>query len=277
MKSTFAWIALALAIAGGLWYLSVQRDLRELEQVEVQTSEPVVPLIEEPPVIQHPITDVPVAEPQPDAVETSEDEPEPLPPLEASDDEMLAVLTPLVGNEWLRDWLVNDYLVSRAVATVDSLSSVRVAPQMSPVQPVPGAFKVLGAGDKVTFSPENALRYEPLVDTLLDLDQDQLVALYVRYYPLFQEAFEAQGDPDLYFNDRLVEVIDLLLATPEPTGSVALKQNEAVYEFVDEQLEQLAVGQKMLIRLGHENQLRVKQWLRELRQAVAGDQQPESG
>ena len=46
------------------------------------------------------------------------------------------------------------------------------------------------------------------------------VALYARLYPLFQQAYEELGYPGRYFNDRLVEVIDDLLATPEPTGPV---------------------------------------------------------
>ena len=38
--------------------------------------------------------------------------------------------------------------------------------------------------------------------------------MYKQYYPLFQQAYVDLGYPEGYFNDRLVEVIDHLLATP---------------------------------------------------------------
>ncbi|HQU43635.1 MAG TPA: DUF3014 domain-containing protein, partial [Pirellulales bacterium] len=42
-----------------------------------------------------------------------------------------------------------------------------------------------------------------------------------------------------YFNDRLVSVIDHLLAAPEPAGPVALVQPKIIYKFADPQLESL--------------------------------------
>ena len=50
------------------------------------------------------------------------------------------------------------------------------------------------------------------------VDTGRLAALYVRFYPLFQQAYRDLGYPNGYFNDRLVEVIDHLLVTPEIAG-----------------------------------------------------------
>ena len=80
---------------------------------------------------------------------------------------------------------------------------------------------MLESDDETVISPANAQRYQPYVDLLLEADTQGLVELYGRYYALFQEAYEAQGYPDGYFNDRLVEVIEHLLATPEPQGMLA--------------------------------------------------------
>lgn len=44
------------------------------------------------------------------------------------------------------------------------------------------------------------------------------VALYVRLYPLFQQAYEELGYPGRYFIDRFVAVLDQLLSTPVRTG-----------------------------------------------------------
>ena len=77
---------------------------------------------------------------------------------------------------------------------------------------------------------------------------------------------------DRYFNDRLVEVIDLLLATPEPAepprlrltevkGPIAPERPWVRYEFADPRLQSLAAGQKILVRMGLANERRVKAWL----------------
>ncbi len=51
-------------------------------------------------------------------------------------------------------------------------------------------------------------------------------------------------------NDRLIEVIDNLLATPDVEGPVYLTKPEAVYLFEDPELEALTAGQKVLLRMG---------------------------
>jgi hypothetical protein len=113
-----------------------------------------------------------------------------------------------------------------------------------------------------------------LVKIVQNTDTAQLVAIYKQYYPLFQQAYADLGYPDGYFNDRLVEVIDHLLATPEISGPIRLKRPSVNYEFADAELENRSAGQKLLIRMGSENAAVVKAKLRELRQAVAKQETP---
>jgi hypothetical protein len=102
----------------------------------------------------------------------------------------------------------------------------------------------------------------------------------VQLYPSLQRAYEELGYPKRYFNDRFVDVIDLLLATPEPisapkvhlptvNGPVQPQRPWVLYEFDDPQLEGLAAGQKMLLRMGLRNERRVKVRLAELRNLIA--------
>jgi flagellar biosynthesis/type III secretory pathway protein FliH len=93
--------------------------------------------------------------------------------------------------------------------------------------------------------------------------------LYVRLYPLFQQAYEELGNLDGYFNDRVIEVIDDLLATPEIIGPIALTQPHVMFEFADAELESRSTGQKLLLRMGPENAARVKAKLREFRERIA--------
>ena len=84
-----------------------------------------------------------------------------------------------------------------------------------------------------------------------------LVDTYRRFYPLLEEAYRALGYPDAHFNDRVVEVIDLLLATPRPDQPIELVRESVLYQFRDPELEALTAGQKMMIRMGPENADRV--------------------
>ena len=141
-------------------------------------------------------------------------------------------------------------MVRRFVATVDNLSRPTVAMKVRSLQPVPGAFEVVRDGDAITVSAGNAARYAPYVQALERIDAKQLAGVYLRFYPLFQKAYEELGYPKAYFNDRLVASIDHLLAAPEPPAPPRLTQPKVLYEFEDPQLEALSAGQKAMLRLG---------------------------
>lgn len=269
MKNPLVWIIILVLAAGAAWYLSMRQDQSEVDQAEV-TPAPEAPA---PAPERYPVEDIRVPEPEPDSREEGADEtdvpaPDPLPILAESDPEILeqaAALSPA-----LEALLIPEFVLSRIVTSLDALDGRRVAPPMRPTTSVPGRFLVLESGDQAVISPENAERYAPFVSVLENLDTDQLVALYLRYYPLLQEAYGDLGKDDDRFNDRVVEIIDLVLATPEPVGLIEVKQNEAVYEFVDPELESLAVGQKALLRLSREQRETVKDRLRALRSALVG-------
>ena len=126
---------------------------------------------------------------------------------------------------------------------------------------------------------DNGLRYTAFVLLLETVDLRKAVATYARLYPQLQQAYEDLGFPKRYFNDRLVEVIDLLLATPNPDQSlkVSLPQINGplqperpwvLYEFEETALQSLAAGQKILLRMGPVNERRMKGKLLQIRRLV---------
>src|SRR6185369_8627545 len=80
-----------------------------------------------------------------------------------------------------------------------------------------------------------------------------------------------------YFNDRLVEVIDHLLQTPDVRGPIPLKQGKVFYEYADPALEARSAGQKLLLRMGPQNEAVIKGKLKELRVYVTTSQDPPAG
>jgi Protein of unknown function (DUF3014) len=192
---------------------------------------------------------------------------EPLPALADSDKVMQEALKKILGRNLEKFFNLQD-IIQRVVATVDNLPLEQAPPQLMPVKRVPGWLVTTGKGEKLSLSPKNAARYRPYVRLAEEVPTGPLVALYVRFYPLFQEQYEKLGYPGKYFNDRVVEVIDHLLAAPAVQGPVLLTQNNVVYQFADPKLEGLSAGQKILVRMGNENAAKVKAKLREIRSAL---------
>jgi hypothetical protein len=154
------------------------------------------------------------------------------------------------------------------VVTIDNLPRQKVAVGKRPTSAVPGTFVASGDELHATLEPQNFARYQPMVAVVAKLDMQQLAAVYVRFYPLFQQAYQDLGYPNGYFNDRLVQVIDSLLAAPQPTAPIALVRPNVMYIFADPALESRPAGQKLLIRMGPDNAAVIKTKLMELRAAI---------
>jgi hypothetical protein len=161
-------------------------------------------------------------------------------------------------------------IVRRFVTTVDNLPRKSVAPQVTVFKSVPGSFLAADTDGKLTISGDNAARYRPYVRFAQAIDTKTLVALYVRFYPWFQQAYKDLGYPSGYFNDRLIDVIDNVLATPETSTPVALVQSHVLFEFANPNFEALSAGQKIMVRMGGENASQIRIKLRELRRMLTG-------
>lgn len=204
-----------------------------------------------------------------------------LPALNDSDRLLGEQLNDLLTSKNVLAFLQLDGFVRRAVATVDNLARQQAPARVWPVQPTPQRFSVHRGSDGVdTIHPDNTQRYTPLVLMVDAVDTARAVALYRRVYPLFQQAYEELGFPGRYFNDRLVEVLDHLIATPVPTTPLAVTLVEVKgevpstrpwvrYEFADPALESHSAGRKMLLRVGPQNQQRLQAKLRDIRQRIA--------
>jgi hypothetical protein len=266
-------IAAVLALfAAAVWYSWTHRDRLETPPpmaASVPAAPPPSPAGA--PEIQHP-----VAAP----LEDAQSAPAPLPSLATADAAVRNALLDWLGKDQVQAFLQLDDFIRHTVATVDNLGRSHAAPRLWPVNPMPGRFEVAQVGDELVATPGNVERYGAFVKFVESIDLDQGVALYRRAYPLFQQAYEELGFPGRYFNDRLVEVIDLLLATPVPAQPPQLRLVEVRgpipstrpwvrYEFADASLESLAAGQKMLLRTGPVHQQRLQARLLELRNRIA--------
>jgi hypothetical protein len=249
-------LVVALAIMAGVVYVYSHSSEPELAlpPPAPQAAAPQVAPPEDKP-IEHPIEAAPAAQP--------------LPALADSDAVFTDSLAQLVGAQAVKDSFIVQGGVRRVVATIDNLTREKLPQQVVPLKPVAGEFKVTQTLDGPVIAADNARRYAPYVKLLESVDTYKAARLYMQLYPLFQQAYRELGYPKGYFNDRLVQVIDLLLLTPEPPQPVVLTQPKVRYEYADPALASLSAGQKALVRMGPDNARRVKAKLRELRAAVA--------
>lgn len=196
----------------------------------------------------------------------------PLPELAVSDAPLRDALAEISSADAVKDFLAPQDLIRKIVVTVDNLPRQKVAVEKRPANPAAGSFLVNGDELHATLDQRNFERYKPMIAVIGKLDAKQLGALYIHYYPLFQQSYQNLGYPNGYFNDRLVEVIDDLLATPEPKGPIELVRPNVMYIYADSALEARPAGQKLLIRMGPENAKIIKAKLTELRAVITAGQ-----
>jgi hypothetical protein len=255
-------VAAALIALGAYLYYDRQQAVVEAPPPAAAPAAP--PAEEKAPEAQHPV---------PDSGSASEAA---LPAIDDSDTAMRDAIVGVFGSA-ADELLVPDSLVRRIVATIDGLPRNKLAVRMRPVTPAPGRFVVEAteeAEDTIVLSADNYARYAPAVSLLEKADTAQLVAAYLRFYPRFQQAYVQLGYPSGYFNDRLVEAIDDMLATPEAQTPIMLRRPNVLFEYADADLESRSVGQKLLLRMGPENAAVIKSKLREIRTEVTSHAPP---
>lgn len=252
MKKNALVAVVAIVIIGGLAaYFYGQHS--QLEPVTVHVQAP--PSLPQPKPEVRQVIDVPPASP-------------PLPALTDSDNFMLDALAGLVGNKSLMKLFHTERIIRNIVATIDNLPRRNAPMRVMPVEQASGMFVTTGAESNLTISPKNAARYAPYVKIAEAIDARKLVAMYVRLYPLFQQAYEELGYPKKYFNDRLVVALDSLLATPDIKEPVRLIQPGVYYQFADPDLEGRPIGQRILMRIGSKNGAIIRGKLREIKQEL---------
>lgn len=272
-KSAVAGVVTGLVaiIALGVWYWSVQGSTphppvaaEAAPQPAAASPAPIAPVAAEP-AIRHPI-ETP-APPASDAARQAVPDPE-------------SMLIDLFGRKSALDMFQLDDFARRVVATVDNLGRSQASARLWPMNPALGRFLTETSGDAEVISAKNGQRYTPYVLLFETVDLHRLARAYARLYPTFQKAYEDLGYPGRYFNDRVVEVLDQLIATPDVEGPIKVRRPTingpmqptrpwVLYEFEDPALQALTAGQRILLRTGSLNERRLKAKLAELRRLLA--------
>lgn len=266
-------IAVAAVAIAGVGYYFVKDEvapagLRELPSVSPAQQAATPDAVKS---VDKPVYEEPVPAPQV----------EPLPDLNSSDDTMLAELKGLNING-LVEMIIPDEILRKFVRAVDAAEDGKVVAEYRPIASPQGAFvadsfnvKVAGGEmgeteevEQFRVSPKNYMRYTLFVQVISALDSDASVALYKRFYPLLNKAYQEMGLNKGNFHSVLIRAIDNLIAAPGAGGEMILVRPKVYYEFADPALEKLPATHKLMLRMGSNNEQSIKGSLKNIRAKI---------
>ena len=235
------WIGLLLALAVIIlavgWWL--RRDAAELPP-QIGTS-------------PTPAVELPTADPDvPDEAEGLDfgDVPE----LGESDVWMRQAASLLSSHPKLADWLLNEDLVRSGVKVVSNIAFDEDPRVHVPYLRPRGKFEP-GAG--TTASPRSFARYDMLAEVFSSLDPEGAAELLRRVGPRAEEAYTELGYPGS-FDQALSAALRKLSDVPVLEEPPRLVKKTLSYHYANEELEALAPAQKLLLRMGSANTLKVQ-------------------
>jgi hypothetical protein len=286
-KIIYGLLAVLVVVLGGL--LVWQIHTGEARRTPEVAGGPLIPVTPSSPAPAVPQTLAAPAIKFPVQVTDSAQQTSPLPNRENADSFIAKALTDLLGVSAVKDQLQLNDFVHHCVATTDNLGRSQAPSIMWPVNTTPDRFASMiteskNGTRKEVILVDNDRRYAPFINMIDGINMSKVANLYFHLYPLFQQQYEELGYPQKYFNDRLVEVLDLLISTPDPVrplevhlvdveGNVKSTQPWVRYEFTDPALQSLSSGQKILLRIGKENGDILRHKLIEFRKLVTANPQ----
>jgi hypothetical protein len=274
MDKPIAFIVALIVVTGVTYYFWQEYEAR-LVHVEIDSDTHVEAVNAKPEVVEEKIL-YPVPEFHYEAKEENEAIVEetfkttPLPTLNDSDEVIQKALGGFYDAAKLAELFIFTEFIRHTVVSIDNLTAKTLPQRFISIQKPDAGFMVSITGNEkeILLDNNNYERYGRFMDFANTIDNDDLMMVYVRYYPLFQQAYEDLGYPGRYFNDRVIEVIDHLLQTPEIKKPILLTKPKVFYQFADPALEKLSAGQKIMLRIGAGNAAQIKSRLKSLRQLL---------
>ncbi|MHA7815525.1 MAG: DUF3014 domain-containing protein [Pseudohaliea sp.] len=274
--------AAALVIVAGIAWLVLAPDEAPPEEPATtvvpetpdptppRVAEPVAPDIPERPVEAEPEPEQPAGEPDEPASEPgapAEPEEPPL-TLDNSDPLVRDTLAPYATEGLPAQLLGHSNLLERTVAAVDAVRRGVVPGKVFNLPKPEGTFRVQQVGGRTVIDPASYRRYDPMVDAIVATPVEPLAEAFQSFRPLLETAYGALGYAPNKVDNALVAALDRIIALPVPAGELEVMKVEAVYAYVDEDLEGMKPLDKLLLRTGPDNLQRLQDHARELRRAL---------
>ena len=189
-------------------------------------------------------------------------------PLDESDAAVKSALISLATNPAIAKYLVDESLLQKFVINVNNIANQEMSPNHNLINEPEDDFQVYQQADREWIDAASFKRYNPYVEALESIDADDLVVLLNTYRPTIEDKFAEISMPGSSFDNTLLVAINELLDTPIVPLPIEVYSDSVMYKYRDDKLENLSGPQKQLLRTGPENARKIKDILRDLRDAI---------
>ena len=183
----------------------------------------------------------------------------------------MSQIVQLVPERTIADLIIQQDMISNFVVFIDNASRGELVTQFSPLMAPKEKFAADQSGENLLtyqVNTANFSRYDSYANLLVSLPVDKSVAVYKELTPTIDEAHMELGYEAGTFDRKLKRAMDFLIDAPVLTDDVKLVAPSAMYQFADAELEGLLAIQKLLLRMGPDNQQKVRAKLIEFRAAL---------
>lgn len=257
-------VGMALLIGALIWGFTVDKPAPSADMP------PSAPVSEAPAAVTNPsaedtIESVVLPEPEPDLPPVTAPEPTIELSLAEANTQLAERLSELQIAPIDEQFASKPNAIERSVAIADILRQGEVPYKLLPVARPKQKFPFADNGLAVTMDPAGFARYDGLTNTLSKLDVNTTITLFREYQSTIEQAWQALGYADKSVEPALLEVLELIMLTPDIQLDARLLRDEANWVYEDESLEKLPALQKQIMRMGPENAERLKALARDLR------------
>jgi hypothetical protein len=193
-------------------------------------------------------------------------------PLDVSDVAVKSALVGAIRSPQISRLLVNEGLLQKFVINVNNLANEEITLKDNLLVAPSGGFNVYNQADRIWIDRSSFQRYNPYVDALETVDTDELLAVYESYKPMLVEKFAEIARPGDELDETMIRAIDELLDTPLVPVPIEVYSDSVMYKFADPRVEALSEPQKQMIRMGPDNMRRLKDVLRDVKEALEAKQ-----
>lgn len=190
-----------------------------------------------------------------------------LPLLDDSDAMVLASTKQLLTSKFTPMFIKKE-MIRNLVVFVDNVARGELVTRFSPLTKPNEHFSVFTLDNVIYLNTNSYNRYNQYAQLFDAVQVIPLVKEYRRLQSLFDQAYQEIGYPDGKFEDKLLEAIEVINGAPIIGDPIALVSPSVMYKFVDSDLEALPAAQKLFIRMGPDNTLKIQAKLKQIKQAL---------
>ncbi|MDT8426212.1 MAG: DUF3014 domain-containing protein [Methyloprofundus sp.] len=198
-----------------------------------------------------------------------------LPELQDSDAEFKQDVLAISSSKQLKQVIFKEKIISKTIASVNDMAqSLRPPATVLRELKLSQPFMAISRGDKLYISPESYQRYDQLAQAINEIDNQEAIALYKKYLPLFQVVFKEFSYPKEYkVLDIFKAAVGKIIQAPIINERIEVSRPSVYYKFADPKLEKLSALDKQMLRMGPDNTRLIQDKLRELVQLLIDSEQ----